>query len=89
MMEPDNGEPRFIGPGGEVCRPDQLRFRLERHFLHPALDSEENRRVLLGEAAGDNWPFWAVRKARLWLEWDPERRTWEDQRTAAFAVGAV
>lgn len=78
MMETDSAEPYFKSPGGVSYRPDTLRFQNARHLLHRALSDEENRLIVAGGGHIEDYRFWCIRRARLWLEWNPETKTWDE-----------
>lgn len=85
MMESDSAEPYFKSPGGVAYRPDALRFRLERNFIYPAIEEEEKRLIVAGGGHIEDYRFWCIRRARLWLEWNPETKTWDDYREQVVA----
>ncbi len=72
LIDPDNGEPKIGGRRGGATHPAELRGTPDGERIHDLLVGEEKRRRQAGEQHSRE--FWAIVRAKLYLEWQPEKQ---------------
>lgn len=80
VIDPDNGEPRIEGRRGGATHPSNLRGSPDGARIHDILAAEEERRREVG--AHTTRDFWAIVRAKLYLQWNEKSRRFEEGAVA-------